>query len=82
MVSIITPFEIALDAALYASLSAMATLLLITLMVLKELALASEKREWQAFGRFLNIAIAPLLIIFLITVVIRVVDVLKELGSS
>jgi ABC-type uncharacterized transport system involved in gliding motility auxiliary subunit len=78
MVSIITPFEMALDVPVSASLSVMAILLLIILMVLKELASTSERR-WQALGRFLNIAIVPLLITFFITVTTRIADVLREL---
>jgi hypothetical protein len=76
MVSTITLFEMTLDTALSASLGTISTLLLITLLVLKELASTLEDR-WQAFGRFLNIAIVPLLITFFITVVIRIVDVLR-----
>lgn len=75
MVSTITPVEIALGTALSASLSTIAILLLITLMVLKELASTLEA-GWQTFGRLLNVAIGPLLMPFFITVVIRILDVL------
>ena len=76
MASTMTLFEMALDTALSGSLSTISILLLVTLLVLKEMASSLEDR-WQVFGRFLNIAIAPLLITFCITVVIRIVDVLR-----
>jgi len=71
MLSVITPVEIILGTILSA-------LLLIVFLVLKQLASATDvESKWQAFGRFLNIALVPLLITFFITVAIRIKDLLR-----
>jgi hypothetical protein len=49
--------------------------LLLALVVLKELVSTSEGR-WRALRRFLSVAIGLLFLIFCITMVMRVVDVL------
>jgi hypothetical protein len=77
MISILTSAQLNLDPALAASLGSIAVLVLIALLMLKELASTAEG-EWQAFGRFLNVAILPLLVAFCITVALRVVDVLNS----
>ena len=51
---------------------------LVALLVVKELILASGvEGRWQVIGRFLNIGIVPLLIIFSITVVGTIVNILR-----
>jgi hypothetical protein len=72
----ITPVEIILDPTLSTSISAITVVILITLLVLKEL-VSTLEGKWQAFGRFLNIAIVPLLATFFIIVVIRMADFLR-----
>lgn len=53
-------------------------LFLVALLVVKELILASGvEGRWQVIGRFLNIGIVPLLIIFSITVVGTIVNILR-----
>ena len=53
-------------------------LLLVVLLVVKELVLASGLAgRWQVVGRYLNIGIVPLLIIFSITVVGTIVNILR-----
>jgi hypothetical protein len=58
-----------------ASLGLIAVLTLISLLVAKELASASDER-WQRFGRGLNVAIVPLLMVFTAIVAAKVVEVL------
>ncbi len=58
------------------SLSTLAILLLIILLILKELFSILEGR-WQTLAHLLNIAIVPLLVFFCITVAIRLVDAFK-----
>ena len=56
----------------------LSALMLITLLALKELALASAlRRRWQALARFLNVAIAPLTITFLVTVALTLISILR-----
>ena len=71
MISLISPVEFTLGSILSVSL-------LITLLVLKVSASATAPASrWQAFGRFLNIALVPLLIPFFITVAIKINDILR-----
>jgi hypothetical protein len=65
MISAISPVELTLSTILPA-------VLLIVLLILKQLAVASGAGHWRAFGRYLNIALAPLLITFLVTVAIKI----------
>ncbi len=58
------------------TVNAIAPLLLIGLLVLKELTSTSEG-NWHALGQFLNITIGPLLLAFCINVAMRILDVLK-----
>jgi len=58
------------------TVGAIAPLLLIGLLVLKELTSTTEGK-WRALGQFLNIAIGPLLVVFGINVAMRIADVLK-----
>lgn len=60
-----------------ASVTIWLTVVLITLLILKELVSAAQlPGRWKAWGRYLNIAIVPLLVIFLITVAIRIIAIL------
>jgi hypothetical protein len=58
------------------TVTAIAPLLLIGLLVLKELTSTSEGR-WGALGQVLNIAIGPLFLVFCINVAMRIEQVLK-----
>ena len=80
MISIITPVEMSLDIALSASLGTISMLLLLALLVLKEVAMNLEG-AWQTLGRFLNIALVPLLITFSVIALIGVIDVLQQFGG-
>ena len=71
IVGVITPIDIASGMILSA-------VLLISFLILKELASATAVRsKWQAFARFLNIALAPLLITFLVTIVFRIMALIR-----
>ena len=71
MISLISPVEFTLGTILSA-------LLFFTLLILKELASATAPASrWQGFGRFLNIALVPLLITLFITVAIKINDILR-----
>jgi hypothetical protein len=52
-------------------------ILLIALLVVKELASASLRRKWRTFAAYLNVAVVPLLIIFLINVAVRFYELLQ-----
>jgi hypothetical protein len=58
------------------TVGAIAPLLLIGLLALKELTTTSEGR-WGALGQVLNIAIGPLFLVFCINVAMRIAEVLK-----
>jgi hypothetical protein len=59
-----------------ASLGLIAVLALISLLVAKELASATDAPRLQRFGRGLNVAIIPLLMVFTAIVAAKVVEVL------
>jgi hypothetical protein len=58
------------------TVNAIAPLLLIGLLVLKELTSTAEGR-WGTLGQVLNIAIGPLFLVFCINVALRIADVLR-----
>ncbi len=62
--------------ALAASLGLAAVLLLISFLVVKELASSGEHPKLLALSRLLNVAIYPLLAVFAVIVTVRVVDIL------
>ena len=62
--------------AIGASLGALATVLLISLLATKEIVSADTRLKLQRFGRSLNIGIAPLLFVFALIVGIQVVAIL------
>ena len=77
MVSTLTSLHLDLDPVLSAALAVLAIVLLIVLLVIKELVSTKEGR-WRLFGRYLNVAILPLLVVFCITVMLRIAATLKE----
>ena len=77
MVSTLTSLHLDLDPVLSAALAVLAIVLLIVLLVIKELVSTLEGR-WRLLGRYLNVAILPLLVTFGVTVALRVVDVLNK----
>jgi hypothetical protein len=77
MITTVSSFHLNLDPALYASLGAIAVLILIALLALKELVSTLEGR-WQTLARYLNVPIVPLLVTFCVTVGIKISDALKK----
>ena len=75
MISIITPSTIAATSH-SSSLALIGILILLALIVLKELAYASESLRAQRLGKHLNIAIIPLLVVFGQVVVSRMWGIL------
>ncbi len=63
--------------AIAGSLSMVAVLVLLFLLIEKELASAARSEPFQRLGRMLNVAIAPLLIAFMLILIIKVVEVFK-----
>jgi hypothetical protein len=76
MVSTFTSLHLSMDPAMSAALAALATVLLIALLLVSELVSTMEGRR-GLFGRYLNVAILPLLVAFGVTVVLRIADALK-----
>jgi len=50
---------------------------LIALLIQKELTTAAEGGHLKRLGQMLNMAIVPLLIVFILTVIFKVIEVLK-----
>jgi hypothetical protein len=63
--------------AMTGSLAIIAILLLITLLVQKELVSTSKSAGPRKLSQVLNLSIAPLLLVFVITVAIKVIEVLQ-----
>ena len=63
--------------AIASSLALIGICTLLALLIQKELTSDAEERFARAFGRALNIGIVPLLIVFVLIVVIKVVEALK-----
>lgn len=59
------------------SLSLIVILVLIALLIQKELTTAAEGGRLKRLGQMLNMAILPLLIVFILTVIIKVIEVLR-----
>lgn len=59
------------------ALAVVGVLLLLTLLVQKELTMASENRFAIALNRILNVAIVPLLIAFVLIVGVKIFQVLQ-----
>jgi hypothetical protein len=76
MVSTFTSLHLSMDPVMSTALAALATVLLIALLLVSELVSTMEGRR-GLFGRYLNVAILPLLVAFGVTVVLRIADALK-----
>ena len=63
-------------AGLAASLGLIAVLVLVSLLAAKEFASATDAPRAQRFGRGLNVAVIPLLMVFTAIVAAKLVDVL------
>ena len=59
------------------SLTGLVTVLLIVLLVTKTLASASFKLKWRKFGRTLDIAIIPILAIFIVDVAFKLYGLMR-----
>ncbi len=63
--------------AMGSSLALVAIVTLLALLIQKELVTAATSPRAKALGRVLNAAIVPLLIVFLSTAIVKIVDVLR-----
>lgn len=79
MVTTITPSTVSIQAlsTLSGSLALIGIIVLLVLLIQKELASASTGQRYHKMSQILNIAIIPLLIVFGLIVVSRVIEVLK-----
>jgi hypothetical protein len=77
MINTLTPVHLGLDPALSATLSVITIVFLFVILVFKELVSTKDGR-WLILGRYLNVAIFPLLFCFCVIVAIRVADVLNK----
>ena len=59
------------------SLSLIVILVFIALLIQKELTTAAEGGHLKRLGQMLNMAIIPLLIVFILTVIIKVIEALS-----
>jgi hypothetical protein len=59
------------------SLALISTLVLLSLLLLKALVCFSDDRRLTIFNRTLNVAIFPLLIVFILNVAFRLADMLR-----
>jgi len=55
---------------------AVSTVVLISLLILKELASASERQKASMLGKIASVAINPLLFVFMVIVAVKVLEVL------
>lgn len=76
MSSLAVPFGVTWDGILSSEVINLAIVLLVTLMVLKELAFSWGAR-WPILARYLNIAIVPLLFVLSVSVVLAVAAALQ-----
>jgi hypothetical protein len=60
-----------------ASLAAIAIVTLIAMLIQKEIASGLEHASAKRLSRALNIALVPLIVVFITTVVIDIIDVLR-----
>ena len=63
--------------ALAASFGLMVAIALIIFLVQKEIAMSISDSRAKVFGRFLNIAIVPLFLVFIFLVVVKLVEALR-----
>jgi hypothetical protein len=71
-----TVSSLALDLDPASSFASLSIVLLITLLMIKELALSREG-TWQNVGRFVNVAILPLLFVFVSIMLVRIANILN-----
>ena len=64
--------------AMAGSVALIGILVLLSLLVQKELASTSEGARFKRLSRSLNLAIVPLLIVFFITVGVKIMEILKQ----
>lgn len=76
MVTIISAAPAATSTAISASMTLIAVLTLIVLLIQKEIASGLESAHAKQLSRALNVAIAPLLVIFAVNFIIRIVGLL------
>ena len=79
MISTVTTSTISTitTAALAGSVALIAILVLLSLLIQKELTISSTSSRLQKVGRTLNIGLAPLLVVFFVLVVVKVMEVLQ-----
>jgi hypothetical protein len=79
MISTVTTSTISTitTAALTGSVALIAILVLLALLIQKELTVTSENSRLQRVGRAINIGLAPLLIVFFVLVVVKVMEVVQ-----
>lgn len=58
------------------SIGALATILLVSLLGTQELATADTRRSIRALGKYLNVSILPLLVVFMLIVAFKIVEVI------
>ena len=78
MISIITSSTVSTVTtfALAASLGLIAAIALLIFLVQKEIAMSISDSRAKVFGKFLNIAIVPLFLVFIFLVVVKLVEAL------
>lgn len=59
-----------------ASLGALATILLISLLGAQEVVSADARRSLKALGRYLNVSILPLLLVFILIAAFKIFEVI------
>ncbi len=79
VITTVTPTTISIltTAALAGSLSLIVIFVLIALLIQKELTTAAGGSRLKRVRQMLNMAIVPLLIVFILTVIVKVTEVLK-----
>ena len=75
-ISTVTTSAVTSTAGFAASLGLIALLALVSLLLAKELSSATGAPRMQRFGRGLNVAIIPLLMVFAAIVAVKLVEVL------
>jgi len=73
MITTVTTTTVTLAVAL----GSLGTIFLIGLLITKELTSAVEKSPFKIFEKFLDIGISPLLVVFSVIVITKVLEVLK-----
>ena len=58
--------------------AAVAAVLLIALLIIRELAAASDSDRWRRFARFLGVGVLPLLLIFFVNVGTKLYELVAQ----